>query len=407
MNPRPKYALRRLAVATGAAVVLATGLYLPLTLLAPITPVAAQVQPAVSETQPAAQLSWPGFGASAIGAVGFSGTLATSGSDEPRSIASITKVITSLVVLGAKPLAEGQPGPAITFSAQDAALVKAYRDRNGTTKPVRAGMVLSQLQVNQVMLIASANNYAESYSTWAFGSQKNFLTAAATWLAAHDMRHTTLLDSTGMNPGNQSTASDLVALGKLALANPVVADIVSTREISIPGVGDIKNSNKLLGHGGVDGIKTGTLDEAGACLLFSTEFTVGSHTVTMVGVALGGVDHPTLDIAVRSLIATAKRGFHDVTLTKKGQSFASYSTPWKSTSKAVATADRSVLVWGSTPIARTVTTTPVTLTRAGTRVGSVAFTVGQETISVPLTLEKPIADPGALWRLTNPALLLG
>jgi D-alanyl-D-alanine carboxypeptidase (penicillin-binding protein 5/6) len=403
---RPNYLARRLTIGTGVALILSAGFYLPMTLLAPIAPVAAQVQSAASDTQLAADVSWPNFGASAIGAVGFPGILASSGNTEPLPIASITKIVTSLVILNSKPLTVGEPGPTITFTAKDAALVQAYAARNGETKPVRAGMTLSQLQVNEVMLVASANNYAESYSTWAFGSQAGFLDAARSWLAAHGLDHTTLLDSSGMNPGNRSTASDLVALGKLALANPVVAGIVSTKSVTIPNVGEIKNSNKLLGHGGVDGIKTGTLDEAGACLLFSTQFTLAGHSITLVGVALGGVDHPSLDAAVQSLIATAKKGFHSVTLAKVGQSFASYSTPWKSKAHAVATKSESVLVWSNTPIAVKVTTTEVGLARAGKHVGSVVFTAGTQKISVPLALEKAIDDPGALWRLSNPFGLL-
>lgn len=404
---RPNFLARRLFVFTGVAIVLSMGFYLPMTLLAPIPPVAAQVQPTANETQAAAALSWPGFGASAIGAVGFPGTLASSGSAEPLPIASITKIVTSLVVLSTKPLAVGAPGPTITFSAKDAALVKAYAARNGETKPVRAGMALSQLQVNEVMLVASANNYAESYSTWAFGSQAAFLTAARSWLTAHGLEHTTLLDSSGMNPGNRSTASDLVAIGKLALANPVIAGIVSTKSVTIPGVGEVKNSNKLLGHAGVDGIKTGTLDEAGACLLFSTQFLVGGRSMTVVGVVLGGVDHPTLDTAVRSLISTAKKGFHSIRLTQAGESFASYSTAWNSKTRAVAAPSKPIVVWANTPISTRVSATEIGLAHAGERVGSVVFTVGEKKITVPLTLEKSIDDPGVLWRLANPFRLVG
>ncbi|MEO7122764.1 MAG: D-alanyl-D-alanine carboxypeptidase [Lacisediminihabitans sp.] len=404
---RPNYRARRTIVATGAALVLAAGLYLPVTLLAPITPVAANVQATPSETRAAAELTWPNFGSSAIGAVGFAGTLASSGSTTPRPIASITKIITSLVVLNSKPLSLGEPGPTITFSAKDAALVQAYAARDGETKPVRTGMSLSQLQVNEVMLVASANNYAESYSTWAFGSQGAFLDAAHTWLAAHGLTHTTLHDSSGMNPGNTSTAADLVSLGKLALANPVIAGIVSTTSVTIPGVGLIKNSNKLLGHLGVDGIKTGTLDEAGACLLFSTKFTVAGKSITLVGVALGGADHPSLYAAVRQLITTAEKGFHSVSLTTAGQSFASYSLPWSSKVRAVATATKPIVVWANTPISSKVETSAIGLANAGQRVGSIVFTVGDKKVAVPLKLDKSVEDPGVLWRLANPFLLLG
>lgn len=399
---RPNYLARRLLVIAGAILVLATGFYLPMTLLAPITPVTAQVTSAASTTQSAPSVTWPNFGSSAIGAVGFPGILASSGSTEPRPIASITKIVTSLVILNTKPLALNEPGPAITFSAQDAALVQAYAARNGETKPMRAGMTLSQLQVNEVMLIASANNYAESYSTWAFGSQTAFLAAAHTWLVAHGLNYTTLLDSSGMNPGNTSTASDLVAIGKLALANPVIASIVSTKNVNIPGVREIKNTNKLLGQAGVDGIKTGTLDEAGACLLFSTQFKVGSRSITLVGVALGGINHTALDSAVRSLISTAKKGFRSVALTKAGQSFASYSTPWNTKVRAIAAPNKPIVVWADTPISTRVSVTKVGLAKAGEQVGSVLFTVGKRKISVPLTLEKGIDDPGILWRLAHP-----
>lgn len=406
---RPNYLARRLSVFTAAAVVLAGGLYLPVTLLAPVPPVAAQVQATPAKTQPAAALDWPGFGSSAIGAIGFPGILASadgSGAEmTPRPIASITKVITSLVVLNAKPLAIGESGPTITFSAHDASLVRAYAARNGETKPVRAGMTLSQLQVNEVMLIASANNYAESYSTWAFGSQPAFLDAARSWLSSHGIDHTTLLDSSGMNPGNTSTAADLVAIGKLALANPVIAGIVSTKSVTVPYVGTIKNTNGLLGHNGVDGIKTGTLEEAGTCLLFSTKFMVGDQDITVVGVVLGGVDHPSLNTAVRNLISTAKKGFHSVTLTRAGQSFARYPTPWESTAHAVAESSHPVVVWANTPITAKVTTKVTGLAEAGERVGSVVFTVGTTKISVPLALDRAIDDPGILWRLGNPLQL--
>lgn len=311
------------------------------------------------------------------------------------------------MVLDAKPLTVGDSGPLITFTAKDAALVTAYRARNGTTAPVTAGMKLSQLEVNEVMLIASANNYAESYATWAFGSETGFLDAARGWLSARGLDDTTLLDSSGMNPGNRSTASDLVAIGKLALANPVIAGIVSTAKLNISGVGAIKNSNKLLGHDGVDGIKTGTLDEAGACLLFSTKFRVGAHTVTVVGVVLGGADHDSLNAAVQTLIASAKAGFHEVTLAEAGQSFGAYTTAWKTTVRAVAAKSRSVLVWADTPITATVKAAPITLAHAGVSVGSVKFTIGTATISVPLKLDKSVDDPGALWRLGNPMGLAG
>jgi D-alanyl-D-alanine carboxypeptidase (penicillin-binding protein 5/6) len=386
-------------------VVLATAFYLPMTLLAPLAPVAATVAPLDDPTQPTAPLEWPALGGSAVGAIGYDGVLGTGGSSTPAPIASITKIITALVVLDAKPLALTDTGPDVAFTAKDVAIRAAYQSVNGKTEPVAAGMVLSQRQVMDVMLVESANNYAESLVTWAFGSVDDFLPVANAWLATNGLTSTSVSDPTGMSPRNVSTASDLVALGKLALADPVVNAIVGTSVEQVPVVGEITNSNGLLGVDGIRGIKTGTLDEAGACLLFAADYPVGGETVTIVGAVLGGTDHKALNATVRTLLADVEHGFREVDLTKAGESFGSYSTEWGEKSKLVATDDRSVVVWSDTPITSSVTADDVGVAKKGTDVGEVAFTVGDEVITVPLELARTIDDPGPWWRLTNPAAL--
>jgi D-alanyl-D-alanine carboxypeptidase (penicillin-binding protein 5/6) len=48
----------------------------------------------------------------------------------------------------------------------------------------------------------------------------------------------------------------------------------------------------------------------------------------------------------------------------------------------------------------------VGLAESGTEVGSVTYTFGESTVTVPLTLDSDISDPGPWWRLLNPAALL-
>ncbi|MCU1542338.1 MAG: D-alanyl-D-alanine endopeptidase [Microbacteriaceae bacterium] len=396
---------RRMAVFGALGVVLGTVFYLPMTLLAPLGSVPATISAADSAPLPAAALEWPALGGSAVGAVGYDGMLGTGGSDKPAPIASITKIITALVVLDAKPLALADTGPDVAFTAKDVAIRAAYQSVNGKTEPVSAGMVLSQRQVMDVMLVESANNYAESLVTWAFGSVDEFLPVANDWLATNGLTSTSISDPTGMSPRNVSTASDLVALGKLALADPVVNAIVGTPVEQIPVVGEIKNSNNLLGVDGIRGIKTGTLDEAGACLLFAADYPVGGQTVTIVGAVLGGTDHTALNATVRTLLADVEDGFQEVTLTTTGESFGSYSTAWGESSRLVATEDSSVVVWSNTPIDATVTAHDIGVAEKGADVGQVSFTVGDEVITVPLELASGIEDPGPWWRLTNPGAL--
>lgn len=405
LSRRQIHRRRRIVVFGGLAVVLATAFYLPTTLLAPLASVSADVLPYTAPVEAAADISWPNYGASAIGAVGVDGVLASSGSDKALPIASLSKVITTLVVLEEKPLGVDEEGPTIDFTARDVAIYNAYVAENGKVEPVRAGMALSQHQVMELTLVASANNYAQGLVNWAFGSEKAYVKAANTWLAKNGMDDTSMSDSTGMSPKNVATAADLVTLGKLALADPVVSKIIATKTITIPDIGEVENTNDLLGIDGIDGIKTGTLDEAGACLLFAADYEIGDETVTVVGVVLGGEDHPSLDKHIRKLLKGVVKGFHEVELVKAGTSFASYTTSWGETADVVAAEDQSVVVWSDTPISLLVETDPVALSAAGTDVGSLSFAVGDEKISVPLELKTALSDPGAWWRLTNPAAL--
>lgn len=401
------YRRRRLAFFGGSAILLSTLAYLPMTLLAPIDQTIATAVEYTTPTAAAAELAWPPSTAIAVGAVGFPGVLASRGSAEALPIASITKVITALTVLEARPLALGDQGPDIPFTAADVDFYRSYQAVGGSIEPVRAGLTLSEYQVLQTVLIASANNYARSLGIWAFGSDEAFVTAAGDWLDRQGLHDTTLIEATGIDPANQSTSGDLVELAKLALAHPVIAEIVATPSATLPYVGLIESSNKILGTLGVDGIKTGTLPQAGACLLFSTDVTVGEHTVTVVGVALGGVQHDVQFPQVTSLITTVAAGFQEVPLVTEGAVFGHFATPWGQTATAVAAETRSALVWGDTRISAAVTIDPVRVGGDSSPVGAVDFTVGPDTFSVPLELKGEITDPGFWWRLTNPAELFG
>lgn len=390
----------------GVLLVLAGITYLPVTLLAPVPlaePAAvAYAAPAVE--QPA--ISFPPYGASGLGAVGYEGVLASAGTPDALPIASITKVITALVVLDAHPLAPGELGPSATFGPADEQFYADQVAQDGIVAPVTAGESMSERHMLDLALMASANNYAQSVAAWAFGSEAAYVDAARAWLTEHGLTATTITDATGIQPTNTSTVADLIALAKLAVNDPVVSEIVATQAVEIPGIGTVLNRNQLLGIDGIDGIKTGTLDESGACLLFSAEHVVDGQPITLVGVVLGGPDHDTINQAIRGILAEADRGFRSVPLTTAGTAFATYSTPWGDTASAVAASDASLVTWGATSISAATDATALHLGAEGTDVGSVTFTAGQQTVTVPLVLDRTIDDPGPWWRLTNPLALL-
>ena len=66
----------------------------------------------------------------------------------------------------------------------------------------------------------------------------------------------------------------------------------------------------MLGIDGIIGIKTGTTDAAGSCLLFAARYTAkDGKKGTIVGVIMGDTNHSRLYSDSRDLLASAKQGY--------------------------------------------------------------------------------------------------
>lgn len=383
--------------------------YIPLTMLAPSTPTAPTLA-AVTTQQPAAaaQLNWPSYGEGAIGMVGRSSLLAQHGDTGQHPIASITKLVTAMVVLSAKPLKSGEEGPTLTMTSRDASYYGRYLALNGDVLPVSVGQKLTEHQVLQLMLIRSANNYATTLAVWAFGSESGYLDAANAWLGTQGLGEVTITDPTGIQPSNTAATADLVHLGELAMANPVVAEVVGSSSATVAGVGTISSTNELLGTNGIDGIKTGTLDQAGACLLFTLNWNLDGQQVRLVGVMLGGPGprHDRLDADILTLLASVKRNLHSVVLAIQGHRVAQYVTAWGQRVDAVTTAQASAVLWGDERVSETATLRKVLPSTSGTKVGTLAFSTPGGEVSVPVVLASAITDPGPIWKFGHPFDLL-
>jgi D-alanyl-D-alanine carboxypeptidase (penicillin-binding protein 5/6) len=405
---------RRGLIVTAVIVVAVIGLTTGYVAWASSAPVAAAS--ATSEVPdvapgPAATIAMSPEGASMISVSGAeeylpaeaSGNWMASGGDEPRSIASITKLITALVILSAKPLSGADdPGPDITFSKADHALYDKYYVLGATIAPMPTGITMSQHQALEAMLIPSASNYAEAMANWAFGSQSGFRTAARDWLAANGMTGTTIVDPTGLDPANTSTPTDMMTLARLAVANPAIVQIVAMPALAVPGIDQLANTNDLLGTGGIDGLKTGTLNDS-SNLLFTAKLPVGlEEPVSVTGVVLGGFSHESVNLDVTALLSSIAVGFHDVPVATDGQVLGTYTTPWGDSARMVVKGDASIFTWSDTPIAAELETETVTTGRTGDEVGMLTFTAGPQTVSVPVVLDGSISPPDQWWRLTHP-----
>ncbi len=410
-KPRPSarvYRRRRIVVFGTLGMLLAGlvggGAYATTTLNAPIPEAVPSVIDPAPVVATAQVVDQPEFGAWAVGAVGFDGPLAAGNESTPMPIASIAKIVTSLVLLEEHPIPAGEAGPDIRYTDADVQLYWDMVAQNGSVAPVKAGATLSLRESLEAMLLPSGNNYANSLAIWGFGSIDAYVARANAWAAEQGLTTLKIADPSGLSLANTATAADLVRLGELALHDPSLAEIVATRQVDIPELGTLKNSNKLLGTHGIDGIKTGTTDDA-ANLLFSADVTVGASSVTIVGVLLGGANHPAVRQAIAEMIDTIAPGFHEVVAIRAGTELATYDTPWGDTASARTAEGATVVVWSDTPVDVSVAAEPITLAEDGERVGTALVTAGTERIEVPLVLDGTVDDPGAWWRLTNPGEL--
>ncbi|UJP10162.1 D-alanyl-D-alanine carboxypeptidase [Microbacterium sp. KUDC0406] len=335
------------------------------------------------------------------------GIWAESGTNDPRPMASISKLITALVVLERKPLANAtDPGPTIRFSKADHDLYDQYYVKGATIAAMPTGSSMSEHDAIAMMLVPSASNYADAVSTWAFGSRGAFLSAARKWLAKNGLNSTGIVEPTGISPQNTSTPSDLIALGRLAAAHPAIAAIATQTSIEIPSIGGFSNTNNLLGVEGVTGLKTGNLGTGSHNLLYTASMNVGiGEPLQVVGVVLGGATGGAVDDNVRTLLASIREGFDQVEVASSGQVVGHLETAWGDEARMVIPSSASLLTWSDTPIEVSMKIeTPKTFAD-GEVVGSITWTAGPNTTTSDIRLEGTIGQPDEWWRLTHPRLL--
>lgn len=349
---------------------------------------------ALATKEPAIQ--WPESQA-AFGTV-EQGLLDSKPSQTVRPTASVAKLLTVLTILQEKPLKIGEQGPAIPITQADIDIYNNYYVKNGSLAAVAVGEQISEYQMLQGVLLPSANNYADSLATWAFGSLDKYRVAAQAMAKKIGMNHTTIgNDASGFSPGTSSTAADLTLLGIAAIKQPVIAQIVKQTEVTLPVAGLKQNTNWLLGDDGVIGIKTGNTNEAGGVFIFAYINQLdAAHKVTLVGTIQG---EPTVFGAVlqaRSFIKQIKSHFAVVTPVKKGQTLGSYTSPWGEKITAVAKNNISFVTWpGKSIDAQVNLDTISTSLSPGSQVGVV--TAGGSSSQV--VSKGQFTDPSWQWRV--------
>lgn len=202
-----------------------------------------------------------------------------------RPIASITKVMTALVVIQAGGLNQKLTVP----KAVTGYVAKYGADAAGLIP----GQVLTVDELLHAMLIMSAADAAYTLASAYGPGLPAFIAKMNAEAAKLGLAHTHFTSPDGLpyptETSTYSTPAELVELGEAAMAYPQFRSIVAMRYYNLPkGVGhsaySFTASNELIGrYPGVIGIKTGYTNVAGHTLLF--EAVRGKRT--LIGDVLG------------------------------------------------------------------------------------------------------------------------
>lgn len=348
-------------------------------------------------------LPWPSRGSGAVSVQGL-GFIASSGGEQPIAAASLTKVMTALLILEDKPLKKDEQGPAITLTDTDVAFYDADFANKESVAEVRAGEQITELQALQGMLIPSANNLAETLARWDAGSVQAFVTKMNQKAAALHLTNTKFADTSGANPGSVSTPTDMTMLGVEAMKQEVLVQIVGMGQAQLPVAGIVYNVDRALGQSGIFGIKTGSGLNSGANFLFAASVAVDGHQITVYGCVMG---QSTLDIAfasAKSLIGALQAALHVRRVLARNQTIATYVMPWGAQTDLVSSVDVDLVEWPGMVLRQRLDSKTIVVDKpipASTQEGNIHMVLGDYNLDVPLVTADPLFPPGRLWRLTR------
>jgi D-alanyl-D-alanine endopeptidase (penicillin-binding protein 7) len=203
---------------------------------------------------------------------------------DKRSIASITKVMTTVVFL------EDNPDLAQEVTVERSDVYAA------STTYLRANERLPLSEVLHLVLIASDNAAARILARVSHGGTASFVERMNEKALELGLENTSFADPSGLNPDNLSSAYDLSRLISFAAADERIAPIMRTATYSVHTnrrVINIHSTNRLVMEKmeGMDvmGGKTGFISKAGYCLATLLRLPQGNQVAVVV---LGAQSNP-------------------------------------------------------------------------------------------------------------------
>lgn len=199
------------------------------------------------------------------------------------SIASLTKLMTAMVVLDA----QLNPFEVLQIEPEDLDSIK------GTKSGVPVGSRFTRKTLIRLALLSSDNHAAAALARTYPGGREAFVRAVALKATALEMKDTFLEEPTGLSPRNRSSATDLAHMLAASSNYPDIAEITSqpSAQFEVNGVKTVfHNTNHMVGSPGWSVLvsKTGYTREAGRCLTMLLQEAERKVLVVLMGASNGG-----------------------------------------------------------------------------------------------------------------------
>jgi serine-type D-Ala-D-Ala carboxypeptidase (penicillin-binding protein 5/6) len=233
------------------------------------------------------------------------------GANRPRPVASLTKVMTALVVLE-----DASPAETVVVSARAAGA-------RGSQLGLVVGERISVDQLLYALLMQSSNDAAVALAEHVGGSVEAFIGRMNRKAERMGLRGTRFRDPAGLEDQGRSTARDLAVIVRAAYRQPLFGRITQTKfhRIAAPSgrTRRIQNRNVLLWlYPGAIGVKTGFTTPAQHCLIAAADR--GGARLVVVALGSPGDDAAGVFTDGAALLNFGYEAFQKVALVARGQS---------------------------------------------------------------------------------------
>ena len=246
--------------------------------------------------------------------------------DKRSAPASLTKIVTYMLVL------ENCPDLSVQVTCKRECLNGLYA-MNAATAGIVAGESLSIHNLLYCLMLPSAADAANILADYVGGSIDNFVVMMNDFVAKLGCENTKFVNAHGIDadPNGYTTANDLYKITKYALENPIFKEITSTPRYDIaptekyPYTRYLHNTNKMMNagipdyyHKSVSGVKTGTTEKAGRCVITTASQDGYNYMLIVMGAPQYDIDNDNVEenVAFTESKKIYNWAFENIELTK-------------------------------------------------------------------------------------------